>query len=123
MSEKISWSLTAGSSSAPGISATGAAASDATFSTSVKLSKKSNARVLALQVNDMDKVVVLAISCDLLDGKVTVKATGEATPLTGPLLLFGEAAKLFAKDLKTLTVQNRSDAQVANLSVLIGLSL
>jgi hypothetical protein len=75
-------------------------------------------------VDDVDKVNFLAISSDLLDGKVLVKADGAtATPLTGPLLLPGAAVKLFAEDLTTLTVHNTSLNNSAKLSVLIGLTV
>ena len=124
MSETISWSLTAGGTSGSGVNAAGATTGDATVSVSVDLDPASPARALTLQVDNVDKVSFLAISSSLLDGNVTVKATGAAaTKLTGPILLFGEAVALFASDLTTLTVQNTSADKAAKLSVLIGLTV
>ncbi len=121
MSETISWSLTAGGVGS-GINVTGATTGDAIVAASVDLDAGSNERVLTLQVDDVAKVTFLAISSDLLDGKVTVKATGGATELTGPILLFGKAVALFTSDLTTLTVHNTSVDKAAKLSVLIGLT-
>lgn len=121
MSETISWSLTAGGGGS-GINVAGATTGDAVVAASVELDAGSNERALTLQVDDVAKVAFLAISSDLLDGKVTVKATGSAIELTGPILLFGEAIALFASDLTTLTVHNTSADKAAKLSVLIGLT-
>ena len=122
MSETISWSLTAGGTSGSGINATGATTGDAIVAASVDLDAGSAERVLTLQVDDVSKVAFLAISSDLLDGKVTVKATGSATELTGPILLFGDAVALFANDLTILTVHNTSPDKAAKLTVLINLT-
>lgn len=122
MSETISWSLTAGGTSGSGINSTGATSGDAVVAASVDLDAGSAERALTLQVDDVSKIAMLAISSDLLDGTVTVKATGSAIPLTGPILLFGEAVALFADDLTTLTIQNTSVDKAAKLSVLIGLT-
>ena len=120
MSETISWSLSAGAS----ISATGSTPGDATISLSKELDAASGETALTLQVDDVDKVTFLSITADLLDGSVTAKGTGDdAIALTGPMLLFGEAAKLFADDLTTLAVENKSADKKAKLSVLIGLSV
>ncbi len=121
MSETVSWSLTAGGVGS-GIDVTGATIGDAIVAASVDLDAGSNERALTLQVDDVAKVKFLAISSDLLDGKVTVKATGSATELTGPILLFGKAVALFASDLTTLTVHNKSADNAAKLSVLIVLA-
>jgi len=124
MSENITWSLTAGGASGSNIQASGVSKGDGIVSVSVELDAGSAARALTLQVDDVDKVAFLAISCDLVDGKVTVQADGaSATALTGPMLLFGAAVKLFAGDLTTLTVQNTSTDKAAKLTVLIGLAV
>ena len=76
---------------------------------------------LALQLDSVDKIVFLAISSSINDGSVEVQATGaDATALTGPMILYGGAVKLFATDLSTLKVQNKHAAEKATLSVLIG---
>jgi len=124
MSESITWSLTAGGTAGSSIQASGVSAGDGIVSVSVDLDANGNARDLTLQVDNVDKVTFLAISSDLIDGKVTVKADGaSATALTGPVLLFGAAVKLFAGDLTKLTVQNTSPTKPAKLSVLIGLKV
>ncbi len=123
MAETISWSLTAGGATGAGINTAGSTTGEATVSVSVDLDAQAE-RPLALQVDDVDKVAFLAISSDIIDGTITVKATGaNATPLTGPILLFGEAVKLFASDLTTLTVKNDTADKTAKLSVLVGLTL
>lgn len=122
MSETISWSLTAGATSGSGINATGATTGDAVVVASVDLDAGSAERVLTLQVDDVGKVALLTISSDLLDGKVTVKATGDATKLFGPILLFGDAVALFADNLTTLTVHNTSPDKAAKITVLISLT-
>ncbi len=115
MSETITWSLTAGGKSGSAIQTKGASTGDGIVSVSVE-------RDLALQVDKVDNVAFLAISSDLLDGSVTVKADGaNASALSGPILLFGEAVKLFAGDLTTLTVHNTSADKAAKVTVLIGL--
>ena len=124
MSESISWSLTAGGTSGSIIQTKGASAGDAIISVTVELDAGSAERDLALQVDNVDKVGFLAISSDLQDGSVTVKADGaNATELSGPILLFGEGVKLFAGDLTTLTVHNTSAAEGATLTALIGLTV
>ncbi len=124
MSESISWSLTAGGTSGSGINTAGATIGDAVVTASVDLEANSGERDLTLQVDNIEKVTFLAISSDLLDGKVSVKATSDtATKLTGPILLFGHAVKLFADDLTTLTIHNESVDKPAKVSVLIGLSV
>jgi hypothetical protein len=124
MSETITWSLTAGGTSGSAIQTKGVSVGDAIISVSVDLDAGSAARDLALQVDTVDNVAFLAISSDLLDGSVTVKADGaSATALNGPILLFGGAVKLFAGDLTTLTVHDTSAVKAAKVSVLIGLKV
>lgn len=124
MSETITWSLTAGGTSGSAIQTKGASTGDGIVSVSVDLDVGSAARDLALQVDTVDNVDFLAISSDLLDGSVTVKADGaNASALRGPILLFGDAVKLFAGDLTTLTVHNTSAAKPAKVTVLIGLTV
>ena len=124
MSESISWSLTAGGTSGSTIQTKGSSDGDGIVSVTVELDAGSAERDLTLQVDDVDKVGFLAISSDLQDGSVTVKADGaNATALTGPILLFGAGVKLFAGDLGTLTVHNTSAVDAATLTVLIGLTV
>jgi hypothetical protein len=124
MTEPVSWSLTAGGASGAGVNAAGQTAGDATVSASLTLEAQTDPRDLALQIDDVAKVTFLAISSTLTDGSVGVRAgPGDFTALTGPILLFGGAVGLFAADLSTLTVQNTSATDTADLTVLIGLTL
>lgn len=124
MAETIAWSLTAGGTSGSAVQARGASVGDGIVSVSVELEAASSARDLLLQVDQVEKVAFLAISATLFDGSVTVKADGaNATALSGPILLFGDAVKLFAGDLTTLTVENASVVSAARITVLIGLTV
>jgi hypothetical protein len=106
------------------VNAAGETAGDATVSVAVTLDAGAGPRDLALQIDDVGKVTFLAISSTLTDGSVGVRAgPGDFTDLTGPILLFGGAVSLFAPDLSTLTVRNESQAEAADLTVLIGLTL
>jgi hypothetical protein len=92
MSETITWSLTAGGKSGSAIQTKGASTGDGIVSVSVDLDAGSAERDLALQVDKVDNVAFLAISSDLLDGSVTVKADGaNASALSGPVRRGGQA--------------------------------
>jgi hypothetical protein len=124
MPESIAWSLTISGTAGSAIQSAGQTTGDGIVSVSVDLEAGSDERALDLQVDDIDRVSFLAVSSSLTDGKVTVKADGPAEiALTGPMLLIGPAAKLFAGDLSTLTVHNTSAADPATVKVLIGLTL
>lgn len=125
MSELLSWSLSAGAPSGVGVNQSGSVETEAITTATVDLeAAMAAAKDLALQVDDVTKVDFLIVTCTLNDGKVEVQADGAAaTPLTGPLVLFGGAVGLFAGDLDKLSVQNKSPTTAAKLSILIGLQL
>lgn len=124
MVENISWALNVSGTAGSPIQAAGQSSGDAIVSVSVDLEAGSAERVLAVQVDDMDRVAFLALSSSLTNGKVTVQADGPAAiALSGPILLFGTATKLFAGDLSTLKVHNTSATEAATVKVLIGLTL
>jgi hypothetical protein len=125
MAETVSWAFTAASSSGAGIASGGSLAADGTTSASVQLdAAMASAAALTLQLDDVDRIAFLGIVPSLTDGSVEVQADGgSATKLTGPLMLFGAAVKLFAGDLTTLKAQNRHATKAATLSVLLGLKL
>lgn len=125
MAQKLSWSFSAGSSSGSAVNVSGETAVDAVVSASVTLdAAMAAARELTLQVDDVDRVLFLAISSSLIDGKVEVEPVGgTAMAVTGPLILYGAAVKLFAADLSTIKVQNKAVATAATLTILIGLKL
>jgi len=125
VAETISWSFTAGASSGAGLSSNGTLEAEAVTAAVVSLeANMSDAADLAMQLEDVDRIAFLAVSASLTDGSVEIQADGaNPTPLTGPLLLYGAAVRLFAGDLSTLKVQNKHATDAAELSVLIGSKL
>jgi hypothetical protein len=125
MQQSLSWSFNAGTTGGHGVNAGGALAVDAVFSASIVLdANMAQMKDVALQIDDVDKLNLLVISSSLNDGKVELKADGSAvTMITGPLVLFGNAAKLFAGDLEKISLQNKSADKTADISILIGLAL
>ncbi|MDP3415497.1 hypothetical protein [Falsiroseomonas sp.] len=125
MAETLSWSVTMASSSGAGVASHGALVADGTSSASVQLDAgMAAAAPLTLQLDNVDRIAFLGLVPSLTDGSVEVQADGAAaTKLSGPLMLFGGAVKLFAGDLSTLKAQNRHTTKAATLSVLIGLKL
>ena len=124
MAEAISWALNISGTAGSPIQSTGQSSGEGIVSISVDLDASSAERTLDVQVDDMDRVAFLALSSSLTDGKVTVQADGpDPIALTGPILLVGAAAKLFAGDLSTLKVHNTSAADASTVKVLIGLTL
>jgi hypothetical protein len=124
MAQNISWTYSADNSGG-GINASGSTIVDAVISASVDLdAAMAQKKDLALQVDDVSKVAFLVIASSLYDGKVEIQATGtNPTALAGPLILYGAAVGLFASDLTTLKVQNKSAQTAATLSILIGLTV
>ena len=125
MAETLSWSFTTASSSGAGVASSGSLTVDGTASASVQLdAAKAAASPLTLQFDQVDRIAFLGIVPSLTDGSVEVQGDGAAaTKLTGPLMLFGAAVKLFTGDLTTLKAQNTHATKTATLSVLIGLKL
>ncbi|MFZ7090738.1 hypothetical protein [Primorskyibacter sp. 2E233] len=123
MPESIAWSLSAGGSSGSGISAAGTLLVDASMSVSRSFDAAGAETDVELMIDKVDNVSFLAISSDLNDGKVTVQGTGDKRALTGPIVLFGEAVKLFATDLSVVKVQNTSPDKAAHLTILVGLNI
>jgi len=123
MTQKLTWSFSAGSASGA-LNTTGSTEVEAVFNATVDLdANMANASTLALQIDDVAKVKLLAISSSLNDGKVEVKGSGSAIALTGPMVLYGAAVALFATDLSTIKVQNKSASVPASLTILVGLAL
>jgi hypothetical protein len=90
----------------------------------VQLAKNSGDRDLALQIGDVDKLAFFILTSSLTDGSVEVKAdTATRTKLTGPIILFGAAIKLFAGSLDTITLKNSSTADAADIRILMGSKL
>lgn len=121
MSEKIAWSINAGS---PGgsLDASGTVETDSVTTASVSIDAGAESE-LALDLSDLDKVDLLAVTASAYGETLTVKAgDGEETPLHGPLVLFRGAIALLGDSLATLTVKNDGDASV-DLAILVARKL
>lgn len=123
MPQNFSWSFSCGVPSGAGVNTGGAMDVDAVVSAKVSLVKAMAAdRVLDLQIDDVNKVAFLVLSSSLNDGSVDVKAnTATRTKLTGPIILYGAAVKLFASNLDSLTMRNASATDAAEIEILMGL--
>jgi hypothetical protein len=124
MPQKFSWSFSGGTPSGAGANNGGSVEVDAITSAGVTLAKASADRALALQIDDVEKLEFFILTSSLNDGSVDVKAdTATRTKITGPLILYGEAIKLFAGDLQTLTLKNASATDAADITILMGFKL
>lgn len=124
MPQKFSWSFSGGTPSGAGANNGGSVEVDAITSAGVTLAKASADRALALQIDDIEKLEFFILTSSLNDGSVDVKAdTATRTKITGPLILYGEAIKLFAGDLQTLTLKNASATDAADITILMGFKL
>jgi hypothetical protein len=125
MSQKFSWSFSGGSPAGAGVNNGGSLEVDAITSAGVTLAKAMGAdRDLALQIDDVDKLAFFIMTSSLNDGSVDVKAdSATRTKLSGPLILYGEAIKLFAGDLQTISLKNSSATAAADITILMGFKL
>ncbi|APZ97705.1 hypothetical protein BWQ93_03795 [Sphingopyxis sp. QXT-31] len=124
MPQKFSWSFSGGTPSGAGANEGGSVEVDAITSAEVTLAKASADRALALQIDDVEKLAFFILTSSINDGSVGVKAdTATRTKITGPLILYGEAIKLFAGDLQTLTLKNASATDAADITILMGFKL
>ncbi|WP_077146044.1 hypothetical protein [Sphingopyxis sp. KK2] len=125
MPQKFSWSFSGGSPSGAGVNNGGSLEIDAITSAGVTLVKNMGAdRDLALQIDDVEKLAFFIMTSSLNDGSVDVKTdSATRTTLTGPLILYGEAIKLFAGDLQTISLKNSSATDAADITILMGFKL
>jgi hypothetical protein len=125
MPQKFSWSFSGGTPSGAGANEGGSVEVDAITSAEVTLAKASADRELALQIDDVEKLAFFILTSSINDGSVDVFAddTATRTKITGPLILYGEAIKLFAGDLQTLTLKNASTTDAADITILMGFKL
>lgn len=122
MPDSISWSFNAAGSSGGTSKASGKVTADAIL-TAHRTVAKGATEALELQLDGTAKVVFLAITSSINDGKVTIKGTGaNDIAMQGPLILYGPAIGLFATNLTTVTVKNTA-ASAAELSILAGYNL
>ncbi|MGB3847729.1 MAG: hypothetical protein WA940_17805 [Sphingopyxis sp.] len=125
MPQKFFWSFGGNSSAGVGINAGGELDVDAITTAEVQLVKGMTAdRELALQIDDVDQLAFFVLTSSLTDGSVEVKTdTATRTRLTGPIILFGAAIKLFAGSLETITLKNLSTTTPADIRILVGSKL
>jgi hypothetical protein len=124
MAQKFFWSFGGNSQAGVGIADGSSLEVDAITTADVQLAKNSGDRDLALQIGDVDKLAFFILTSSLTDGSVEVKAdTATRTKLTGPIILFGAAIKLFAGSLDTITLKNSSTADAADIRILMGSKL
>ena len=125
MAQKFFWSFGGNSAAGVGIADGSTIEVDAITTAEVQLVKAMAAdRDLALQIDDVDKLAFFVLTSSLTDGSVEVKAdTATRTKLTGPIILFGAAIKLFAGDLSTLSLKNLSATDTADIRILVGSTL
>jgi hypothetical protein len=125
MPQDFSWSFNGGAPSGVGVNNAGHMAVDAITTAGVTLAKAMAAdRDLALQIDDVAKVAFFVLTSSLNDGSVEIKAdTATRTKLTGPIILYGEAVKMFAGNLEKLTLKNSSPTDAAEITILMGLNL
>lgn len=125
MAQKFFWSFGGNSAAGVGIADGSSIEVDAITTAEVQLVKAMAAdRDLALQIDDVDKLAFFVLTSSLTDGSVEVKAdTATRTKLTGPIILFGAAIKLFAGDLSTLSLKNLSATDAADIRILVGSTL
>lgn len=125
MAKKFFWSFGGNSAAGVGIADGNGIDVDAITTADVQLVKNMSAdRELALQIDDVDELAFFVLTSSLTDGSVEVKTdTATRTKLTGPIILFGSAIKLFAGSLATLTLKNLSATDAADIRILVGSKL
>jgi hypothetical protein len=125
MPDSISWSFNAAASSGGTSKASGKSSVDAVLVASRTIKKGAAAEELALQLETAAKVALLAITSS--SREVTVKVgTGQSAKtvtLTGPLVLHGDAVKLFSDDLSKVTLSAPTSDASADVSILVGYNL
>jgi hypothetical protein len=125
MPDSISWSFNAAGSSGGASKASGKSSVDAVMVANRTIKKGAAAEELALQLESAAKVALLAITSS--SREVTVKvgtgAGAKTVTLTGPLVLHGDAVKLFADDLGKVTLSAPTSDASADVSILIGFNL
>ena len=125
MVDLISWSVNAVASSGAASKAAGVTTVDGIFSAKVAIPKPTGAPADVpheLQLETATRFRFLAITCPDTTGKIEVTGTGsspQTVALHGPLILHGDAIKLFTGNLSTLKVKNTSGA-ATELSIVIG---
>lgn len=123
---QLAWSMSLGGASGSNIAASGVVQADAVLTASSTLDPGTN-HDLALQMDDVDRVVAVALTASRYDGSVSVKGGNANDPvlaLSGPILAFGAAARRLAASLGTLTVTvAAAPATPATVSILVATRL
>jgi hypothetical protein len=122
----LAWSISVGAGSGPGLTGSGMLDAGAVTTASAEVDAGTN-QDLALQIDDVARVAMLAVTCNRYDGSVTIKGGDAADPslvLTGPIFAFGAVAQRLAASLGTVKVTAAAaPATPASVTFLIGTSL
>lgn len=122
----IAWSIGAGAALGAGIKASGTVIADGVMSAAATVDAGSS-RDLALQIDDVARVVLLIVTCTRYDGSISFKggdAADVVLELTGPIMAFGAAASRLAASLGTVTIEAAADpATAATVSFFLATSL
>lgn len=118
MTKSVSWSFSAGSA-AGSLDTFGKLDIDAITAASIVVDPGADVD-LSLQLANIDKLKLLAVSTGRYDGKVKVKGAGSEVALAGPLILFGGGIALLGASIATLSVKNEDATQAAEVEILIG---
>jgi hypothetical protein len=121
MPDSIAWSFNATASTGGASKSAGKTPADAVLIVR-KTVPDAFDDALALQLETADKIAFMALTSSVYDADLTVKGTGTAVKLTGPLVLHGNAVALFSTDLGELEVKNATGGDV-ELSILLGFDI
>lgn len=118
MPDSIAWNFNASAPSGASTKASGKIDVDAVL-TARRAVKKGPAVAMGLQFDDLSKARFFALTSTAYDAKIAVTSDDGDIPLTGPLLLYGAAIKLFRNDLTSVTITSTFDKEV-EITVMIG---
>lgn len=121
MPDSISWNFNAAASAGGAVKSSGKTNADAVLVLRKTIDAGAEDEI-ALQLETAEKISFLSLTSSVNTGEIEVKAGGDAVKVTGPLVLYGDAVKLFSADLGTLEVKSAA-AGPAELSILIGLDV
>ena len=120
--EQTSWNLNLVTTSGIAIGSGGSTDSNAATSIPLVLEPETDI-TLALQLADTTKIDVFCIVSSTYDGSIEITTDGNTFKLSGPLLLYGQLVGHFSSDLSSLTIENKSTTETANLKILISRDL
>ena len=119
MPDSISWNFNAVTRLGAYTKTAGSTDADAVLVARQTVKKKTTANI-DLQIADVAKARFFSLTSIPYDEQIVVTHTGGDIHLTGPLVLYGDAIKLFNTSLSTVEIKNNSDGD-AEISIMIGL--